>query len=99
MCWQFYVCRRKGKSVYLYCKLDLYYVPDGELNSYPSDPVLSLVPTTYVAIKRYCTIIMGHCGGDVYVLLMVRGRWSEITWQPRDPVGLCRDCSEPGGGM
>ena len=50
MCWQICVCHRKGKPLYLYCKLVLCYVPDGELNSYPSDPVLSLVPTTYIYI-------------------------------------------------
>ena len=32
------------------------------------------------------TIIMGHCGGDVYVLLMVHSRWTEIAWQLRDTV-------------
>ena len=34
------------------------------------------------------TIIMGHCGGDVYVLLMVHSRWTEIAWQPRDTIGV-----------
>ena len=33
----------------------LCYVQDGELNSYPSDPVLSLVPTTH--FKNYIYIV------------------------------------------
>ena len=32
------------------------------------------------------TIIMGHFGRDVYVLLMVHSRWTEIAWQPHDTI-------------
>ena len=42
--------------------------------------------TIIVNMSNSDTIIMGHCGGNVYVLLMAHGRWAEIAWQSRDTI-------------